>query len=138
MTAPETKPKAKNALLVTLGERYPVIRDVKPLALGIHTAISTQMPDVAGPPLKVALRIHTASTRYLKALALGGQRFDLEGNPSGEVTDAQRDLAAKGLKERFAKGAERKRQEEQEKKALEAERQRQEKLNALADKFKKR
>lgn len=137
-TSPATKAaKGRNVLLDALCERYPVIRDGKPLALGVHTAIAAQMPDASSAQLKLALRIHTASTRYLKALSLGGARFDLEGNPSGEVTVEQRDLATKGLKDRFAKGAERKRQEETDRKAKEADERRNEKLNALAEKFKK-
>ena len=135
MNTTETKRPAKNALLDELVQKFAVFREGKPLALGIHTAIVAQMPEASATQLRTALRIHTASTRYLKSLSQGGARFDLEGNPAGEVTAEQKELAANGLKERFRRGAELKREQEKEKLAREADAKRAEKLQALATKF---
>lgn len=135
MNTTEPKRPAKNALLDELFQKFAVFREAKPLALGIHTAIVAQLPEASATQLRTALRIHTASTRYLKGLSQGGARFDLEGNPAGEVTAEQQELAANGLKERFRRGAELKREQEKEKKAREDEAKRAEKLQALAAKF---
>lgn len=77
------------------------------------------------------MRLHTASTRYLKARAAEPTRYDLDGNPAGTVTSEQRDQAAKELRERFRREAEQRKQEQ-----LVPERQR--KLIQLAEKFNKR
>ena len=142
MTATETKSSRRNALLETLSATYPVFRDCQPLALGIHKTVKEKMPELEAAPLRVAMRIHTASTRYLKALAIGAQRFDLDGNPAGEITAEQRDVASEALKERFKKAGERRKIDEQAKKdALreqEAEAKRHEKLSQLAAKFNSR
>ena len=58
-------------------------------------------------------------------------RFDLDGNPMGEITAEQRLQSTEELKERFRKGTERKIAEQQEK-------ERQEKLLKLAEKFNSR
>ena len=123
--------RPRNATLTKLAETYPVIRDARPLAIGIHKVIKARLPDLGDGALRLALRQHTASTRYLKAVSSGGQRFDLDGQEAGEITAEQRQQALDTLKERFRKGAERKRQEQQDK-------EHQEKLLKLAEKFNKR
>lgn len=142
MTATETKSPRRNSLLETLSANFAVFRDHQPLALGIHKALKEKMPELEAAPLRVAMRIHTASTRYLKALAIGQQRFDLDGNPAGDVTAEQREVASEALKERFKKATERRKADEKAKKdALreqEAEAKRQEKLSQLAAKFNSR
>lgn len=77
------------------------------------------------------MRIHTASTRYLKAVSQSKIRFDLDGAPLGEVTEEQRRQALDMLKERFSKQAERH-------KAEQLAKQQQEKLQKLAEKFNSR
>lgn len=116
------------AVLEQLCRVFPVFRNAQPLAIGIDKSIRMRLPEISSYQLSRALDWHTGSMRYLKALANGEQRFDLDGNPCGVVTAEQRDLAKKSLVERFRKTAER-RQEEQ------AVRQRQEKLQKLAEKF---
>lgn len=43
--------------------------------------------------LKSALARYTSNYRYQKALAAGGDRYDLDGNPCGEVTPEQQAAA---------------------------------------------
>lgn len=117
-----------NATLEVLVSSFPVFRDGKPLAIGIHKAIKARLPDIGEGSLRLALKNHTASTKYLKAISNGNQRFDLDGNPAGEITDEQRQQALTTLKERFRKIADRK-------KAEQAEKERQTKLQLLAEKF---
>jgi ProP effector len=80
-------------LIRTLAERFPVFvaegwQEHKPLAVGIHEALAAagllQPGEVA-----IALRCYAGRRRYLAAVAAGGVRFDLDGNPAGEVTEQQ-------------------------------------------------
>lgn len=128
---PSPARRAPDPTLETLIAAFPAFRDGRPLAIGIHKAIRARLPDLDAGALRTALKRYTASTKYLKAIASGEQRFDLDGNPAGEITAEQRQQATDSLKERFRKGAERK-------KAEEAEKARQEKLRQLAEKFGRR
>jgi ProP effector len=101
------------------------------MAIGIHKAIKLRLPDIGEGSLRMALKGYTASTKYLKAIANGKQRFDLDGNPAGEVTTEQRQQALETIKDRFRKAAERKKAEQEDK-------ERQEKLQKLAEKFNQR
>jgi ProP effector len=118
-----------------LNETFGVFRDSQPLALGIHKTIKERFPDIDVAQLRTAMRIHTASTRYLKALAQATTRFDLDGAPAGDVTDEQRTQASDTLRERFRKKAEQHKAEVQ---AQRLAQQRQDKLVKLAEKFNSR
>lgn len=135
----QTKPAQPNQMLETLAERYAVFKECKPLAVGIHKAILAEQPDISLAQLKVALKRYTQSTRYLKAVAVGTDRYDLSGAVSGAVTDEQKALANETLKDRFRKMAERKRTEQEAQKKLQAEREKElqkaAKLNQLVAKF---
>lgn len=48
--------------------------------------------------LKSALARYTSNYRYQKALAAGGYRYDLDGNPCGEVTPEQQAAAKEKTK----------------------------------------
>ncbi len=78
------------------------------------------------------MRMHTASARYLKALTNGEMRFDLVGSAAGAVTREQKQQALNTLRARFRKGAE---QHKARVLAQQQEKQRQEKLVKLAEKF---
>ncbi|MDP2824821.1 MAG: ProQ/FINO family protein [Sulfuritalea sp.] len=142
MTPTPAKSSPRNALLETIGANFAVFRDGRPLALGIHKAIMERMPEVDTAQLRLAMRIHTASTRYLKTLLATRERFDLDGNPAGEVTEEQREVASTTLRERFRKVADRRKAEEQALKEAqreqEAQQKRQEKLAQLAARFNRR
>lgn len=142
MAAIEAKSPRSNPVLDTLNSSFAVFRDCLPLAIGIHKAIKERQPDIDAAQLRLALRIHTASTRYLKAQVTGKERFDLDGAVAGQVTDEQREVASTTLKERFKKAAERRRADEKAKqdalKEQQAQQQRQEKLGQLAAKFNRR
>ena len=135
----QTKSAQPNLLLESLSARYAVFKDCKPLAVGIHKAIMIEQPEISLTQLKVAVKRYTQSTRYLKAVAAGTDRYDLTGAVSGSVTDEQKALANETLKDRFRKMAERKRTElEAQKKAQEEQKEEQQKaakLNQLLEKF---
>lgn len=129
-TAEQKPPRSRNPVLDTLAASFKVIRECQPLALGIHKVIKERMPDLDMQQLRSAMRMHTASTRYLKLLSQADTRFDLDGAAAGEVTAEQRQQALDTLRERFRKKAE-------QHKAELAAKQHQEKLLKLAEKFNK-
>ncbi len=126
--APAPARRQKSPILDTLATSFIVFRDCQPLAIGIHKAIKERLPDLDAQQLKATMRMHTASTRYLKVLSQAETRFDLDGAPAGEVTAEQRQQALDTLRDRFKKQADRHRAEELAK-------QQQEKLQQLAAKF---
>ena len=133
MSGSDSKPRdPHHAVLISLRSTFPVFQDCRPLAIGIHKAVLERIPDINPQQLRLAMRMHTSSARYLKALTNGETRFDLDGNAAGAVTPEQKEQAMDTLRERFRKGA------EQHKARLLAQRQeqlRQEKLVKLAEKF---
>lgn len=127
------------ALLKELQANFAVLRDCMPLAIGIDKQLIARQPDLNRKALRIALGMHTNSLRYLKVMKKATARFDLDGNPAGEVTEEQRVHAAKVLDERLKKDAEQRKAQRQvqetQKKAEEEEQRRAEKLSQLAAKF---
>ena len=83
--------KAKQALIVTLTERFPKAfpadhQAIRPLKIGIDQDIRTACPDLDEKVLRHVLGSHTRRLSYLKALARGGERIDLDGNPVEAIT----------------------------------------------------
>jgi len=56
---------------------------------GVHPALI----DLSRTQLRRALRVYTGSPAYQKALARGGPRCGLDGQPAGEVTPEQQVIA---------------------------------------------
>lgn len=134
--APAPAPaQSARALLKQLQQEFPAFRDCLPLAIGIDKQLLARMPDLNRKIMRAALGIHTGSMRYLRAMEKAKLRYDLDGTPGAEVTDTHRQHAKEQLQERFKKEAERKKAERAAAAAEEADRQRQDKLNALAAKF---
>ena len=126
-------------LLGQLAALFPIIAKAEPLAIGIDKSLFERVPDLPRKHLRTALRTHTASTRYLKAVVRSPHRFDLDGQPAGEISEEQRMHAKALLDERFAKMATQRKEQEAKAKAQaiearKAERKTQ-KLNALVEKF---
>ncbi|ATE60462.1 ProQ/FINO family protein [Thauera sinica] len=130
--APQAKRLEPRAILQRLEASSPTFRDCRPLALRIDKSIAERFPEFDRKSLRNALHMFTASTRYLKSVERSKERFDLDGNVAGEVTDEQRAHAAATLKERFASVA---RKQREKREAEEAERRHTEKLKQLVDKF---
>jgi ProP effector len=133
--APAASVQAARALIKELQEKFAVFRDCQPLAIGIDKQLLARLPDLDRKVLRTALRFHTHSLRYLKAMEKATVRFDLEGNPADEVTEAHRSHASETIRERFKKDAEQRKAQRQ---AEENERKRTEKLGQLAAKFSRR
>ncbi len=84
-----------------LRERHPDLfgDDPKPLKIGIHRDLIERHPDLDFVGLKRALTLHCGRFVYLKALKPGAARLDLDGQPDGEVTEEQVEIARQRLDE---------------------------------------
>lgn len=123
-----SSPHPRDPVLAHLVATYPLFWDVQPLAIGIHKSIFAAHPDIDTAALRRTLQRHTASTRYLKAVAAGGSRFGLDGVATVDITPEQQKQANQDLKDRFRKQAELRRDK------LKAQ-EHQAKLQQLADNF---
>lgn len=139
---PASPDQSARLLLKELEEKFAVFRDYQPLAIGIDKQLLAALPELNRKVLRIALRIHTNSLRYLKGLEKATTRFGLDGNAAADVTDEHRAHAAEILRERFKKNAAqrkaKRKAEEAQRKEEEAARLRAEKLNQLTAKFSRR
>jgi ProP effector len=87
------------ALLAVIRQRFPetfFIHKPKPLKIGIYNdLLALGVLDQKG--LRAFLGAYCKLGRYLAALVPGAQRVDLDGNPTGEVTPEEAEIAAKAL-----------------------------------------
>jgi ProP effector len=75
----------------------------KPLKLRIQADIQERAPGVfTKQALSAFLRRYTGGTSYLVALTKAPHRFDLDGNPAGEISEEHRKVAADELARRRA------------------------------------
>lgn len=77
-------PRPVHPLLHKLFELYPRLFGARflPLKIGVYDDLVAAHPDaLPAPELKVALGLHTRSTRYIEAVASGLPRHDLQGKP---------------------------------------------------------
>ncbi|ECC9937403.1 ProQ/FinO family protein [Salmonella enterica subsp. enterica] len=86
---------------------WPVLFDLdnpKPLKVGVLNDLTEDITarglTVGTGALKATLAIYTRRIRYQKALAAGGARYDLNGQPCGEVTPEQQQNAAVKLNQK--------------------------------------
>lgn len=111
----EDKRLSSRDIIAYLVEKYPncfsLTGAVKPLKIGIFQDLAEKLADdevVSKTRLRQALRHYTSSWRYLKAIKLGAERVDIDGNKSAEIDQEQADYASKTLKESQAKVNQRK------------------------------
>jgi sRNA-binding protein len=92
LQAPDRRARHDSALqtVAVLAELYPAAivaerwQPHRPLKIGIRDdLIATGL--LTPTECKAALRLYIVRLQYQKALAAGGPRFDLDGNPAGEV-----------------------------------------------------
>lgn len=132
LTADRSPDNAARQVLKELRDTFPVFRDCLPLAIGIDKQLLVRLPSLDRKALRVALRLHTNSLRYLKGMEKATNRVDLDGQPADEILAAHRSHASAVVKERLQ------RQAQQRKAQREAEmiaHQRTQKLDQLVEKF---
>ena len=96
--ATTNKPNDTRALLKDLQDRFDVFRNFSPLAIGIDKQVFALLPELSKKSLRLAMRSHTISTRYLKEMEKGTVRLNLDGTPADEVTDENRQHATEQLR----------------------------------------
>lgn len=72
----------------------------RPLKVGIHLDLAER--GHAGSAVRQALGHYAGNVGYLKAMQAGAARVDLDGQPAGEVTEAEAEAARQVLVERRA------------------------------------
>jgi ProP effector len=102
--APELSPAACGA---RLAEMFPALFGTagppKPIKLRIQVDIQQRAPGVfTKRVLSLFLSRYTTGNAYIKALLQSTQRFDLDGLPSGEITEEHRSAATEELARRRA------------------------------------
>ena len=77
------------------------LKNPRPLAVGIIDMMAAEMAATGAPghgAVRYALKSYIRHMRYIRALAAGGPRYNLLGEPEGEVTPEQQQRAAETLK----------------------------------------
>lgn len=91
------------AVAAALKARFPALFGgaAKPVKLRVQVDIQAAAPgEFTKPALSAFLRRHTGSTSYLLALVKSPHRFDLDGQPAGEISDEHRQVAQEELDRR--------------------------------------
>ncbi|MFY7864088.1 ProQ/FINO family protein [Roseateles sp.] len=105
------------AVAAKLKELFPALfvgGGIKPLKLRVQADIQERAPGVfTKAQLSAFLRRHTGGTGYLIALSKAKTRFDLDGQPAGDLSDEHRAAAVEELNRRRGLQQERLEQEQQ-------------------------
>ncbi|EEQ1778405.1 ProQ/FinO family protein [Escherichia coli] len=104
-----TKRQRKNRRRINrLAEYWPELfgaENIKPLKAGvIHDMLQdakARKLSMGTGTLRAALISYIHTTRYLRAVIAGGERYDLKGQPCGEVTPDEKAVARGILKQRL-------------------------------------
>ncbi len=113
---PAAQPLNPADCALQLKQRFPALFTgaPKPLKLRIQVDIQERAPGVfTKQALSAFFRRYTGSTAYLIAVSRAKQRFDLDGQPNGELTDEHRQVALDELARRRANNESRAALEEQ-------------------------
>jgi ProP effector len=107
-TAPKPAELSPAACAQQLKQRFPALFSgaPKPIKLRVQVDIQARAPGVFSKnALSAFFRRYTGSTSYLIAVANGKQRFDLDGQPQGDISDEHRQIATDELARRRANHA---------------------------------
>ena len=104
--APAIAELSPAACAARLAELFPALfasATPLPLKLRIQADIQQRAPGIfTKKSLSVFLHRHTTNTAYLRAVANGPQRIDLDGQPAGDMADEHRQAAVAELERRRA------------------------------------
>jgi ProP effector len=96
---------SKPSLIVALAERFPLafvlVKQRRPLRVGVCKDIIATCPDIDAEQLSRALGWYTNGVGYLTNLKEGTARIDLDGAQAGVVTAAEAEGARARLKALF-------------------------------------
>jgi len=87
----ESKKSKTKRFLAMIKKESPIWMHCLPLKVGIREEIFEKYGDEYGRKnLRFVLNKHTSRHRYVRKIAYGGNRFDLDGTIVGEVSDKER------------------------------------------------
>lgn len=94
-SAVQTMSKKKQTDMIAdhIYSKYDVFKRFKPLAVGIDQDLVAALPQFDPSLIARVLANHCRRPRYLKALARGGKRFDLNNRFKGEVSPEEQAIA---------------------------------------------
>lgn len=94
-TAVQTMSKKKQTDMIAehIYHKFEVFKRFKPLAVGIDQDLIVALPQYDPALIARVLANHCRRPRYIKSLARGGKRFDLNNHFKGEVTAEEQALA---------------------------------------------
>ncbi|MBV8049173.1 MAG: ProQ/FINO family protein [Paludibacterium sp.] len=88
-----SKKKQTEMIAEHVYSKFDVFRQFRPLALGIHESLIAALPQFDPVLIARVVANHCRKPRYIKSVARGGKRFDLNGKPSGEVKPEEKRAA---------------------------------------------
>ena len=96
-SAVQTMSKKKQTDMIAdhIYSKYDVFKRFKPLAVGIDQDLVAALPQFDPSLIARVLANHCRRPRYLKSLARGGKRFDLNNRFKGEVSPEEQAIAQK-------------------------------------------
>lgn len=95
-------PQDLNPIIDRLIETFPACfnrTNPKPLKIGLGEELMSMagthpaLLDLTRTRIRRALKVYTGTFAYRKAVAAGGPRYDLNGQPAGEITPEQQAFA---------------------------------------------
>jgi sRNA-binding protein len=106
-TAPARSELSPAECAARLAEMFPALFGTqgppKPIKLRIQADLQQRAPGLfTRKALSIVLHRHTTSTPYLKALVAAPTRFDLDGQPAGEIAEEHRQAAREEVERRRA------------------------------------
>ena len=94
-SAMQSMSKTKQTKMIAdhIYSKYDVFKRFKPLAVGIDQDLVAALPQFDPSLIARVLANHCRRPRYLKSLARGGKRFDLNNRFKGEVSPEEQAIA---------------------------------------------
>lgn len=88
-----SKKKQTDMIAEHIYRKYDVFKYFKPLAIGIDQDLIAALPQYDSALIARVLANHCRRPRYIKSLARGGKRFDLNNRFKGEVSAEEQAIA---------------------------------------------
>lgn len=101
-----SKKKQTDMIAEHIYRKYDVFKYFKPLAIGIDQDLIAALPQYDAALIARVLANHCRRPRYIKSLARGGKRFDLNNRFKGEVSAEEKAIAQQHPSMQTAKAAE--------------------------------
>ena len=93
--AVQTMSKRQQTELISehIYKKYEVFSKFKPLALGIEQDLIADLPQFSAELIMRVMANHCRRPKYLKAIARGGKRFNLNNRFQGEISAEEQQYA---------------------------------------------